>query len=105
MKAAMSDACLFHATIYSTSAHIDITHGTPENPVTTYHKTETLRLIREAITNSDHHRSLSTSVVAATLHLLYFAVSNALMQNYNDGQYLRVVNTEIERRIQRRGVA
>jgi hypothetical protein len=62
---------------------MDITHGTPENPVTTYHKTETLRLIREAITNSDHS-SLPTSVVAATLHLLYFAVSNALMQKYND---------------------
>jgi hypothetical protein len=79
MQAAMSDPCLFHATLYSTSAYMDITHGSADNPVTMYHKTETLRLIREAIANSDHS-SLSTSVVAATLHLLYFSVSGASMQ-------------------------
>lgn len=79
MQAAMSDPCLFHATLYSTSAYMDITQGSPDNPVTMYHKTETLRLIREAIANTDHS-SLSTSVVAATLHLLYFSVSDALMQ-------------------------
>ncbi|KAH8690250.1 hypothetical protein BGW36DRAFT_466147 [Talaromyces proteolyticus] len=81
MQAAWSDPCLFHATLYSTSAHMDITHDTPENPVTTYHKTETLRLIREAIANSDHS-SLPTSVVAATLHLLYFA---KLKGEFNEG--------------------
>lgn len=75
----MSDPCLFHATLYSASAYMDITHGSPGNPVTMYHKTETLRLIREAIAMSGH-RSLSTSVVAATLHLLYFSVSNASSQ-------------------------
>jgi hypothetical protein len=79
MQVAMSDPCLFHATLYSTSAYKDITHGSLDNPVTMFHKTETLRLIREAIANSDHN-NLPTSVVAATLHLLYFSVSNASMQ-------------------------
>lgn len=80
MQAAMSDPCLFHATIYSISAHLDIIQGSPDNPVTIYHKTETLRLIREAIANSNHS-SLSTSVIAATLHLLYFSVSQTPIRN------------------------
>jgi hypothetical protein len=73
MQAAFSDACLFHATLYSTSAHMDIMQGVVDNPVTIYHKIESLRLIREAISSSDT-QSIPNNVIAATLHLMYFAV-------------------------------
>lgn len=52
---------------------MDIMQGVVDNPVTIYHKIESLRLIREAISSSDT-QSIPDNVIAATLHLMYFAV-------------------------------
>jgi hypothetical protein len=78
LQAAFSDACLFHAILFSSSAFIDIALGTRDNPVTIYHQTETVRLVQEAISKS-HYDGLADSIVAATLYLAYFAVSPHFM--------------------------
>ncbi|KAL2843266.1 hypothetical protein BJX68DRAFT_157356 [Aspergillus pseudodeflectus] len=46
---ALSDPCSFHATMFSASAHLDAFRGDWNNPVTTYHYTMALRLIREKL--------------------------------------------------------
>jgi hypothetical protein len=46
---ALSDPCSFHATMFSASAHLDAFRGDWNNPITTYHYTMALRLIRERL--------------------------------------------------------
>ncbi|KAJ0417412.1 hypothetical protein BJY00DRAFT_206235 [Aspergillus carlsbadensis] len=46
---ALSDPCSFHATMFSASAHLDAFRGDWNNPITTYHYTMALRLIREKL--------------------------------------------------------
>ncbi|KAL2784629.1 hypothetical protein BJX66DRAFT_343821 [Aspergillus keveii] len=68
----LSDPCLFHATMFATSSFGDMVRQTPNNPITIRHKSETVRLLQEAIVNS-HSRGLSENALAATTYLLYFA--------------------------------
>ncbi|KAL2813975.1 hypothetical protein BJX63DRAFT_206632 [Aspergillus granulosus] len=46
---ALRDPCSFHATLFSASAHLDAFRGVSYNPVTTYHYTTAMRLIREKL--------------------------------------------------------
>ncbi|KAL3467163.1 hypothetical protein BJX64DRAFT_191736 [Aspergillus heterothallicus] len=46
---ALSDPCSFHATLFSASAHLDAFRGESYTPVTTYHYTTAMRLIREKL--------------------------------------------------------
>lgn len=74
LQAALSDPCLFHATLFSTSAFLDFAQGMRDNPVTTYHKAETIRMVQDAISKSDSD-GLPDSIITATTYLLCIAVA------------------------------
>ncbi|KAL2842329.1 hypothetical protein BJX68DRAFT_270773 [Aspergillus pseudodeflectus] len=68
----LSDACLFHATIFATSSFMDLLQGRRDNPVTLYHKQNVCRLVQDGILKSQSH-GLSDSVITAAIYLVYFA--------------------------------
>ncbi|KAL3478471.1 hypothetical protein BJX99DRAFT_104448 [Aspergillus californicus] len=75
----MSDSCLFHATLFATSSFLDIMERREDNPVTHYHKYETIRLVQQAISNSDS-AGLSEMDIVATTYLVYFAKLNGSLE-------------------------
>jgi hypothetical protein len=69
----LSDACLFHATLFATSSFMDLLQGRRDNPVTLYHKQNVCRLVQDGILKSQVH-GLSDGVITAAIYLVYFAV-------------------------------
>jgi hypothetical protein len=69
----LSDACLFHATLFATSSLIDFVQQKRNNPVTLRHKGETIRLINNAVAQAATH-GLRDEVIAVTTYLVYFSV-------------------------------
>jgi hypothetical protein len=70
----LSDACLFHATLFATSSLMDFVQQKRDNPVTLRHKGATIRLINKAVSQAATH-GLQDEVIAVTTYLVYFAVS------------------------------
>ncbi|KAJ0416752.1 hypothetical protein BJY00DRAFT_316633 [Aspergillus carlsbadensis] len=71
-QAVLSDACLFHATLFATSSFMDLLHGRRDNPVTLYHKQNVCRLVQDGILKS-RTQGLSDGVITAAIYLVYFA--------------------------------
>ncbi|KAL4876187.1 hypothetical protein BJY04DRAFT_210742 [Aspergillus karnatakaensis] len=67
---AMSDACLFHATLFSASASIDMLRGQPNSTLTLYHQTWAIRLINERLTQPEP--AMTYGVLGAVIPLLYY---------------------------------
>jgi hypothetical protein len=77
MHQAMSDPCLFHATLFSASASIDMLRNQPNSMPTLYHQTWVIRLVNERLA---HRQPLLTySTLGAVIPLLYYNVSNIAM--------------------------
>ncbi|PCG97463.1 Hypothetical protein PENO1_063250 [Penicillium occitanis (nom. inval.)] len=70
MHQAMSDPCLFHATLFSASASIDMLRNQPNSMPTLYHQTWVIRLVNERLA---HRQPLLTySTLGAVIPLLYY---------------------------------
>lgn len=69
----MTDPCLFHATLFSASASIDILKGHQTSIVTLYHQTSTIRMLSERL-NQDVPL-LSYGTLGSVLPLIFYNVS------------------------------
>ncbi|KAL3496117.1 hypothetical protein BJX62DRAFT_134749 [Aspergillus germanicus] len=78
----LSDACLFHATLFATSSLIDFVQQKRNNPVTLRHKGETIRLINNAVAQAATH-GLRDEVIAVTTYLVYFS---KLLGNFQEAE-------------------
>jgi hypothetical protein len=96
MLHAFNDACMFHATMFAASAHLDAFRDKRNNVVTMYHQTETIRLVKERLLRSE--RAVDDVTIAAVIPLAFFAVvapnpsfifsSNTLWRRTNVKQYI-----------------
>ncbi|KAL3471510.1 hypothetical protein BJX99DRAFT_23619 [Aspergillus californicus] len=66
----MSDPCLFHATLFSASASIDMLKGQQNSTQTLYHQTWAIRLINERL--AQPQRALTYGTLGAVVPLLYY---------------------------------
>lgn len=76
MPHTLTDPCMFHASLYAASAHLDAARHDCDNPITLYHKSETLRYIRQRIAQSQEgiDKGLDEAI-AGVVPLAFFAVS------------------------------
>ncbi|GKZ32780.1 hypothetical protein AbraIFM66950_002404 [Aspergillus brasiliensis] len=70
MKHAMTDPCLFHATLFSASASIDMLRGQQNTAVTLYHQTWAIRLLNERLAQPEP--VLTYATLGAVIPLLYY---------------------------------
>ncbi|KAJ0414810.1 hypothetical protein BJY00DRAFT_18808 [Aspergillus carlsbadensis] len=78
----LSDACLFHATLFAISSLMDVMQQKRDNPVTLRHKGETIHLINKAVAQATTH-GLRDEVIAVTTYLVYFA---KLLGNFQEAE-------------------
>jgi hypothetical protein len=80
VRESLSDPCMFHATMYAASAHLDAARNDRDNPITLYHQTETLHLVRKRIAQSqDGADEGLDGAIAGVIPLAFFTVSLAQM--------------------------
>jgi hypothetical protein len=72
MQHAMSDPCLFHATLFSASASIDMLRGQQNSSRTLYHQTWAIRLINKQLAQTEP--VLNYGTLGAVIPLLYYNV-------------------------------
>ncbi|KAL2816538.1 hypothetical protein BJX63DRAFT_138661 [Aspergillus granulosus] len=70
MQHAMTDPCLFHATLFSASASIDMLRGQRNSTLTLYHQTWAIRLINERL--AQRVPVLTYGTLGAVIPLLYY---------------------------------
>lgn len=76
MRHSLTDPCMFHASMYAASAHLDAARNDCDNPITLYHKSETLHHIRQRIAQSqDGIGEGLDGAIAGVIPLAFFAVS------------------------------
>ncbi|PWY96491.1 hypothetical protein BO94DRAFT_13320 [Aspergillus sclerotioniger CBS 115572] len=73
MAKAMKDPCLFHATLFSASASIDMLTGTKSSTITLHHQTRTIQLLNERLTREAP--DLSYSTVGTVVPLLFYSMA------------------------------
>jgi hypothetical protein len=77
MQTAMTDPCLFHATLFSASASIDMLRGQQGTTLTLYHQTWAIRLINERL--AQREPVLTYGTLGAVIPLLYYNVCSGIM--------------------------
>ncbi|KIA75973.1 hypothetical protein HK57_00229 [Aspergillus ustus] len=70
MRSASTDPCLFHATLFSASAHLDGLQGITDNPRTIFHQLQAVRLLSERLRQP--HFRVNYATIGAVLGLGYF---------------------------------
>lgn len=70
---AIVDPCFFHATLFSASAHLDAFQGKTNNPMTLYHYSMALGLLREKLASPGG--TLDEGTIACIPPLVFFSVS------------------------------
>lgn len=70
---AMSDPCLFHATLFSASASMNMLKGQQNTAQTLYHQTWAIGLVNERLAQTEP--ALNYGTVGAVIPLLYYNVS------------------------------
>ncbi|PYI02430.1 hypothetical protein BO78DRAFT_223261 [Aspergillus sclerotiicarbonarius CBS 121057] len=73
MAKAMRDPCLFHATLFSASATIDMLTGIQSSTVTLYHQTRAIQILNERLTREDP--DLSYSTVGTVVPLIFYSMA------------------------------
>lgn len=69
----MADPCLFHATLFSAAASIDILMGRQTTRVTLYHQTSTIRMLSERLNHEVP--LLNYGTLGSVLPLIFYNVS------------------------------
>ncbi|KAL5335216.1 hypothetical protein BJX70DRAFT_401819 [Aspergillus crustosus] len=67
----LSNPLFFHATMYATSAFMDMMHRRQDNPTTLRHKFETIRMIRDSVSRAPVD-GLPAETIGITTYLVYF---------------------------------
>lgn len=88
---AMADACLFHATLFSASASIDILMGRQNNTVTLYHQTSTIRMLSERL--NQETPLLNYGTLGSVLPLVFYNVSTQDFYLLTSIMYLDINDT------------
>lgn len=73
MQGALSEPCLFHATLYAGSSHFDHLEKKSQSWITLYHQNEAIRLLNERL--SDMTSAADDRTILAVIPLAMFAVS------------------------------
>ncbi|GFF22911.1 hypothetical protein IFM61606_04259 [Aspergillus udagawae] len=68
---ALADPCFFHATLFAASAHLDAFQRKSDNPITIYHYTMALRLLREKLASPGG--ALDEGTIACIPPLVFFS--------------------------------
>ncbi|KAL3442722.1 hypothetical protein BJX65DRAFT_286187 [Aspergillus insuetus] len=68
MIRAMADPCLFHATLYCASAHLDLLQGKPHGRITVFHQSCAMMALRERLKGGE----ISYETAATALALVYY---------------------------------
>ncbi|KAL2842275.1 hypothetical protein BJX68DRAFT_167845 [Aspergillus pseudodeflectus] len=74
IRGAMTDAALFHATLYAGASHFDLSRGERQSSITLYHQAEAIRLINERL--SDPEFAVDDRTLIAVTPLALFADLN-----------------------------
>ncbi|KAL4899307.1 hypothetical protein BDW74DRAFT_171593 [Aspergillus multicolor] len=74
VQGALSDPCLFHATLYAGSSYLDIQQGQKPSAITVHHRSEAIRLLNERL--SDIDTALDDRTLIAVTPLAMFAGLN-----------------------------
>ncbi|KAL4920618.1 hypothetical protein BDW62DRAFT_209060 [Aspergillus aurantiobrunneus] len=74
LQGAMSDACLFHSTLYAGSSHLDLQRGQSPSSTTLYHQSEAIRLLNDRL--SDAASASDDRTIVAVSPLAMFADLN-----------------------------
>ncbi|KAL4861758.1 hypothetical protein BDV12DRAFT_59449 [Aspergillus spectabilis] len=74
IQSALSDPCLFHATLYAGSSHFDLQRGQRPSSITLYHQSEAIRLLNERL--SDPNSAADDRTIVAVTPLALFADLN-----------------------------
>ncbi|RAH47385.1 Zn(II)2Cys6 transcription factor domain-containing protein [Aspergillus brunneoviolaceus CBS 621.78] len=72
MRGAMSDPCLFHATLFTGSSNFDLRRGIQQSTITLYHYNELIKSVKKRL--SDPKTALDDRTIAAITPLALFAV-------------------------------
>lgn len=84
MQRCLGDPCLFHATLYAGSAHLDASRGDRDNPITLFHHTEVMRHVRDRLADSEH--KMLDEAIGAVIPLAFFSVASLLrISHYTNG--------------------
>ncbi|RDW63205.1 uncharacterized protein DSM5745_10316 [Aspergillus mulundensis] len=74
VQGALSDPCLFHATLYAGSSYLDIQQGHRPSAITVHHRSEAIRHLNERLSNLDS--ALDDRTLIAITPLAMFAGLN-----------------------------
>ncbi|KAL5343260.1 hypothetical protein BJX70DRAFT_211943 [Aspergillus crustosus] len=74
IQGALSDPCLFHATLYAGSSHFDLQRGQKPSSITLHHQSEAIRLLNERL--SDPNAAADDRTMVAVTPLALFADLN-----------------------------
>jgi hypothetical protein len=75
MQTSFSDPCMFHAVLFAASSHLDVIRKERDNPITHYHRRNTVRLLRDSISRSG---KVPDASIVATMYLWHYEVSQSL---------------------------
>jgi hypothetical protein len=75
MNRAMADPCLFHATLFCASAHLDLLQGNPHSRITVFHQSCAMMALRERLKGG----KISYETAATALTLVYYNVGSPLL--------------------------
>jgi hypothetical protein len=75
MIRAMADPCLFHATLFCASAHLDLLQGQPHSRTTFFHQSCAMMALRERLKGG----KICYETAATGLALVYYNVGSPLL--------------------------
>lgn len=70
----LRDPAMFHGVLYAASAHLDLINGDNDNPVTNFHRAESIRLVNATLSHLESQDDLPVTVLATTWVLSHIAV-------------------------------
>jgi hypothetical protein len=65
---------MFHAVLCTASSHLDIIRGERDNPITQFHRQNTLRLLLDSVSKVG---DMPDASIAATMYLWHYEVSQS----------------------------
>jgi hypothetical protein len=76
LRQSLTDPCMFHASLYAASAHLDVARNKCNNPITLYHQTQMLHLVGQRIAQSQNGIDEGLDgAIASVIPLAFFTVS------------------------------
>jgi hypothetical protein len=74
IQASFSNPCMFHAVLLAASSHLDVIRKELNNPITDYHRRNTVQLLVNNISSSE---KIPYTSMAATMYLWQYDVSQS----------------------------